>query len=144
MRLFGQQFFLRCFLLIFFALLTVPETAKADRTITSVELNGSAAGTLIVAPSATIEAEVFVTTTGNGSNSRWRSTSWTIDSVDYCYDHDPNHDTEGNYSEIFSITTPVTNGTYDIDFIAYRRNNCTQGESNTVTRQLEVTPHFHL
>lgn len=110
-----------------------PSIAYADRTITSVTLNGGSS--VSVAPSATISAVVNVTTNNTGS-SRWRGTGWLIASsppgADACIDH-TNHDNVGTYSETFNITAPSVSGTYNAYFIAYNNSNCDQNPSSTYT-----------
>ncbi|MCW8892168.1 MAG: LamG domain-containing protein, partial [Deltaproteobacteria bacterium] len=86
------------------------------------------AATVTVAPSTTISVNINVTTDGNGSNGRWRSTSWLLDGVFNCEDHS-DHNSAGTYSEIFNITAPATSGVYDVDFVAYRNDSCSQGAS---------------
>ncbi|MCW8859463.1 MAG: LamG domain-containing protein, partial [Deltaproteobacteria bacterium] len=86
------------------------------------------AATVTVAPSTTISVNINVTTDGNGSSGRWRSTSWLLDGVFNCEDHS-DHNSAGTYSEIFNITAPATSGVYDVDFVAYRNDSCSQGAS---------------
>ncbi|MDP2693815.1 MAG: hypothetical protein Q8O58_02950, partial [Gallionella sp.] len=119
---------------VFVGLFLFPAQAHADRTITSVTLNG--ASSVTVAPGATIAAAVNVTTDGSGSNARWRSTGWSISATApgavTCVDH-PNHDGAGAYSETFSITAPTTSGTYNAYFIGYNNDSCSSGASATRT-----------
>lgn len=136
-----------CCCVLLLAMVCFPETAIADRTITSVELDESASGILSVAPAADIAAEIFVTTTWWwGGNNDWGSTSWRIgDGPSVCVDHEPDHTSSGDYSEIFNLTAPVTAGTYSVNFVAYNNDQCSGGSgssSNTYTRQIEVTPVF--
>ena len=118
-----------------------PQLAEADRTITAVELDGNAGGTLTVDPSAVVTAELFVSTyEWFDRNVRWRSSSWRIDDgVLKCVNHS-NHNSAGTYSEQFAITAPANSGTHTVEFIAYSNDSCSSGESNSVTRQLVIAP----
>jgi hypothetical protein len=78
---------------------------------------------LTVPPGATIEVSLTVRLT-NGSD--WRSTSWAIDtSTPYGWEftciNTPNHTSNGTYTEIFNITAPDTNDTYNVYFRIRRR-----------------------
>lgn len=111
--------------------LSFPGSVFAARTINSATLNGSTSVT--VAPSASITAAVNVATTGSGAGARWRATSWRVGSgAITCVDH-PNHDSAGTYDESFAITAPASGGTYNVNFIAYDKDNCTGGPSSTFT-----------
>lgn len=144
MKLISQQSWMICFILILFGFIANPGAAEADRTITSVELDESASGTLMVNPSVAINTEVFVTTTGSGTNNDWLSTSWSIDGgTPNCVNH-PNHTIRGNFSETFNITAPATAGIYDVEFRAYNDNSCLSGESSVFPRQIEVVPPYPL
>ncbi|MCF8177017.1 MAG: hypothetical protein K9J74_00770 [Sulfuritalea sp.] len=127
-------------LLALVSLIWTPLDALADRTINSATLNGGASVT--VAPGATITAAVNVTTTGSGSNTRWRSTGWLISTTPpgsvTCVDH-PNHDVNGSFNETFSITAPLVAGTYSAYFIAYNNDSCSGGASTTYTLSNGVT-----
>lgn len=111
----------------------IPSVAYADRTVTSVTLNGGSS--VSVAPSATISAVVNVTTDSTGS-SRWRATGWLIASsppgANACFNH-TDHDSAGAYSEAFNITAPAVAGTYNAYFIAYSNSSCNQNPSSTYT-----------
>jgi uncharacterized repeat protein (TIGR01451 family) len=127
-------------LAVFISLMLLPLEAHAARTITSATLNGAASVT--VAPGAAITAVVNVTTDGSGSNARWRSTGWRIDTTApgtvTCVDH-TDHDSAGSYSETFNITAPAPAGTYNGYFIAYRNDTCDSDASNVFTMASAVT-----
>jgi len=103
--------------------------ALANRTITSVTVNGGA--TTTVAPGATITVVVNVTTNNTGS-SRWRCTSYSNLSGAGDIDH-ANHDNSGSYTETFTLTAPATPGTYSPSFVAYSDSGCSNNASNTYT-----------
>lgn len=119
------------YIIAFFVLISVfslyPAPVFAAKTIDSITLNGSASVT--VEPSASITAAVTVTTTG-GTN--WQSTTWTVNSVTTCVDH-ADHNTNGTYTESFTITAPANAGTYNASFVVYSNNACTTGASSTYT-----------
>lgn len=117
-------------LLLFISVLfLLASPVYADRIINSVTLNGSSSVT--VAPSASITTAVNVTTTTSGGPN-WNSTQWTVNGAPTCVDH-ANHTGAGTYSETFSITAPVSTGTYDASFIAYSNDTCSVGASSTYT-----------
>jgi hypothetical protein len=100
-----------------------------SRTIISATLNGHSM--VIVKPGAVISATVTVTTTGSGSSSYWRSTSWLIansQGTGTCVDH-PNHDPAGTYSETFFVVAPLAAGSYNAYFTAYSSETCGSGPS---------------
>ena len=115
-------------------LMVTGERADASRTINSVTLNGSSS--VSVAPGATITAAMNVTTTGSGSNNNWYSSGWRISTTPpgsvTCENHG-NHGSSGTYNESFSITAPVTPGTYNAYFIAYNNDSCSSGSSSVFT-----------
>jgi len=135
---FLRSLFIVCLSMVFLTLFA--SQSHAARVIDSVTLNGSPLVT--VSPSATISATVNVTTNGNGSDRRWRSTAWSIDTfppgATNCVNH-PNHNSAGSYSETFNITAPAAAGIYNIYFIAYRNDGCSQGASSAFTRTAAVT-----
>src|SRR3989475_1187726 len=113
------------------------------RTINSVSLNGGAAwtppspssngATVTVLPGATISTTIQVTTSGNGVQARWESTSWQIGSgAVNCVDHS-NHDSVGTFTETFNITAPSLTGTYSVSFIASSNDSCSQNPSTPLT-----------
>lgn len=101
----------------------------ATLTITSATLNGASSVTVV--PSSSITAVVNVTTTSGGS-ANWQGTSWTVNGSATCV-NTPNHNGAGSYSESFTITAPASEGTYDVSFIVYSNNACTQDASSTYT-----------
>ena len=106
-------------------------TFTDTRTINWVKLNGSTS--VIVSPSSPINVTINVTTTGTGSDARWRSTEYRIGSGSWtCEDH-PDHDSVGNYNESFTINAPSTSGVYNVSFRAYRDDSCSFGQSSTYT-----------
>lgn len=127
-----KQFLTLLTVTIFFSL---THQAQAGSTINSVTLNGE--DSITVSPGATVDAEINVTTWGQGSNDNWHSTSWQIGSNFNCVNHG-DHNNDGNYTEIINIVAPNTPGTYDISFIAYRDNNCNNGESNTYSLENSI------
>ncbi|WP_020675481.1 DUF6701 domain-containing protein [Geopsychrobacter electrodiphilus] len=119
--------------------LIIPCEGHADRTITSVTLDGG--NSVTVLPSATISATVNVTTDNVGVGGRirndWLSTAWRISTSPpgtmTCENHN-DHTRKGNYSETFNITAPAASGTYNIYFIAYNNDSCSSGDSATFSR----------
>ncbi len=125
---------------LFLVLMTLPlfypTSVYAARNINSATLNGGTSVT--VAPSASINAAVTVTTAGPGPTN-WGSTSWLIGSgTATCVNH-TDHSTAGTYVETFTITAPASNGVYNSVFIAYDDNACGTGASNTFTLPSSVT-----
>jgi MSHA biogenesis protein MshQ len=112
-------------LALFGGLALLSADALAQRTITSVTLNGGSSVT--VAPGGSITAVVQVTTAGNGSNARWRCTNWRIAATPpgtmTAEDHG-NHENAGSYTETFTVTAPATSGTYNAYFSANRADDC--------------------
>src|SRR5947208_912867 len=122
---------------------TAQTTFTDARSILSVSLNGGTAwtppspstngATVTVLPGATISTTIRVQTTGTGVNARWESTSWQIGSgAVNCVDHS-NHDSAGTFTETFNITAPSLTGTYNVSFIAYSNDSCSQNPSTTLT-----------
>jgi hypothetical protein len=125
--------FLFVALIVFFTL----TQAYADRTITSATVNGL--NTVTVGGGTNITVGINVTTTGNDSNARWRSTRWNLsDGSDGCIDHG-NYNSSGNHYENFNVTAPSNMGTYDLTLRAYRDNGCSQGQSPVYTLSDAVT-----
>ena len=109
------------------------------RTVNSATLNGGA--TVTVGPNGNITIIVSVTTTGNGNNSRWRSTGYRIGTgmgAMTCINH-TNHDNAGTNTETFTVTAPDTTGTYNVYIIAYSNDSCSQGDSTPLTLDNSVT-----
>ena len=104
--------------------------AHADRSITSVTLNGGSSVTVL--PGATITVKVNVTTTGSGTGNDWQSTSYRVSTASSgsftCYNHS-NTSSSGSYSLSYTITAPTTEGAYNLDLYAYSDNACSTGAS---------------
>src|SRR5437867_9382917 len=118
---------------------TAQTTFTDSPTILSVSLNGGTPWTppspstngapVTVLPGATISTTIQVQTTGTGAAARWRSTSWQIGSGGViCVNH-PDHDSAGTFAESFNVTAPSLTGTYNISFIAYSNDTCSQNPS---------------
>jgi len=103
-----------------------------SRVVNTVTLNGVA--TVTVGSGGTITIVVNVTTDNGGGNNDWQSTAWRIGNSGAftCVNH-ADHTTSGTYNETFTITAPVTPDTYNISFISYSNDTCTQGASTTFT-----------
>jgi len=92
-----------------------------------------------VTPNTTIEVDLTVERSGgsifNLDENDWGSSSWRIDGGDWvCNNHADHTFLNGTSSESFSITAPVTEGTYDVSFKAHRNDSCgSTGESNVFT-----------
>jgi len=105
---------------------------------TTLTANGTTVppGVLTVSPGATISATVSVTGATGGGSSSWGSTSWKVGTTappgTTCVN--TNDHTAGTNSESFSITAPITPGTYNAYFIAHSNNSC--GGTNSVTFSL--------
>ena len=111
--------------------LLLPQSIYAARTINSATLNGS--GSVTVGPTATITASINVTTSGSGTSNDWNSTRYQISGQSVvCVNH-TNHTSSGTFTENFTITAPGSPGTYDVSFIAYQNDTCTQNPSGTFT-----------
>lgn len=125
------RLFISCFVLSVCGIVfTTP--VYANRVINSVTLDGGA--TVSVAPAASISATVTVTTSGSGSQDNWFSTAWRIGTTGTmtCVNHN-DYNGDGTYSETFNITAPAATGTYNVYFVAYHNNGCSQGASSTYT-----------
>ncbi|RJX32417.1 MAG: hypothetical protein C4516_04095 [Oxalobacter sp.] len=112
--------------------------AQAARTIDSVTLNGGSS--VSVEPGTSITVSITVTTSGGDDN--WQSTGWRIanGAGGYtCVNH-ANHNTDGTYTETFTITAPTTEDIYNAYFVAYSNNTCSSGASvaNVMTDAVEV------
>jgi len=96
-------------------------SAQAARVINSVLLNG--ASTTTVTAGETIAVTMQVTTSGNGANNNWKSTSYTLDGSTTCVDTS-NSNGRNTYTKSFNITAPSAESSYTISFYAYRNNGC--------------------
>jgi hypothetical protein len=116
-----------------FAGVTVISITFTDSlTLTSATLDGGAS--TVVLPSATITAVVSET---NTAGSKWHSIGWRISTspttggTSGCYNN-ADHNTDGTFSESFSITAPDAEATYNAYFAAYTDNACSTGASPTL------------
>jgi|GEM_PF-3014814 len=96
-------------------------SAQAARVINSVLLNGSATTTIPAGETVTVTMEV--TTSGNGANNNWKSTSYTLDGSTICVDTSDSNG-RNTYTKNFNITAPSTDASYTISFYAHRNNGC--------------------
>jgi len=114
---------------------TAQTTFTDNRAITAATVDGSS--TTTVTPGATITASVTVnTTTSGGGGENWFSTSWiyatsspAINFNTPCADT-PDHTIAGTFTESFSTTAPLTPGTYNAYFLAWRTASCGNNQSN--------------
>ncbi len=102
-------------------------SANAGRVINSVLLNGSA--TTIVTGGSTVTVTMQVTTSGNGANNRWKSTSYTLDGSTICV-NTADKSGSGTYTNNFDITAPSADGNYSVSFYAHRNNGCSPGNDS--------------
>jgi MSHA biogenesis protein MshQ len=128
------KFIIVLLLTLLFSLLSV--NSFADRVINSVTLNSGTSVT--VNAGDTISVSINVTTSGSGSDRRWRCTDYTLNGSTTDEDHG-NHDSSGTYTETFNITAPASSGTYDFDVIAYRDDSCSQSASSTFSLASAIT-----
>lgn len=108
-------------------LLMLAAPVHAARVINSVTLDGGA--TTTVTPGSTVTVSLTVTTSGNGSNDDWDSTSYTLNGVTTCV-NTPNHNGDGTYTESFTVTVPAAVGSYSISFYAHRNGSCNPGSDS--------------
>ena len=121
------------------ALLLVGE-AHAARVINGVTLNG--ASNITVSPGDIINVSMTVTTNGSGWDDNWRSSGWRISTTPpgaITCENTANHNSDGTYTENFTITAPATAGVYNAYFIAYADNGCGFLASATYTMSLAIT-----
>jgi MSHA biogenesis protein MshQ len=107
-------------------LLAAAGRAHAGATVNAITLNG-AAPPVSVDGGTTIAVSLTVTTTGTGSNGRWRSTGYIIGGAgEICIDvPNPNNaENAGTYTRTFNIQAPATNGTYDFSVNIYGGDGC--------------------
>lgn len=103
-----------------------------NKKIQSAMING--ASSISVPADTLITASLTVQTGGgSGDDKDWESTKYQIEGQTAICENTPNHVASGTNIESFSITTPSSLGTYDINFWAYSDNNCSSGESNINT-----------
>ncbi|MEK7509900.1 MAG: immunoglobulin-like domain-containing protein [Patescibacteria group bacterium] len=123
-----------------------PAAAFANMSFTSSTLDGGNSTT--VAPSASVSVSLTVNLT---SGDDWRSTGWRIaDELNsngsgggaYTCIDTPDHNTSSgshSFTETFSITAPVIEDTYDVQFKAYDQNGCSGSPSVFVHKNNGIT-----
>lgn len=103
--------------------------ALAGRTFNSATVDGGSVTT--VAPGASITAVANVSTSGSDDN--WQCTSWAIATsspgTPTAVNHG-NHNSDGSYSESFTMTAPSAAGTYNVYFVAYSNDACSSGSAS--------------
>jgi cysteine-rich repeat protein len=112
-------------------------TALAARTTTSATLNGGSSVTVL--PDASITAAVTGTLS---SGDDWHSTGWQIRISEGSYNcvNTPDHDSNGIYTETFTITAPSTPGVYNVYFrISGSNSNCGSEKGTVLTMSNAVT-----
>ena len=116
--------------------------APTELTIVSVTLNGGASVT--VTPGASITVNITVTTLPTRN---WNTTGWRISTADAgpftCADvPNPDRNGIGTFSESFTITAPLTAGTYNAYFIASNSGSCAGSTSavGAISSGITVTP----
>ncbi|MEO5895690.1 MAG: S8 family serine peptidase, partial [Vicinamibacterales bacterium] len=105
----------------------------AAAIVMSATLNG--AGTVTVAPSASISAAVTVRSQNDNANNVVGSIGWRISTAPgamTCVDV-LDVSNQNNQVRTFNITAPAIGGTYNAYFIAYSDNACTSNASSTLT-----------
>ncbi len=129
----GLMRLMRCGLLLL--ALFASQVAFAALNFTSVTLDGGVS--VNVPPGASISVTVNLRTTGGTD---WRSTSWRIGSgTATCVNH-ANHDSNGDFSETFTITAPTTLGTYNLTLVAGSNNSCGGTTVTTTLNNSIVVP----
>jgi len=119
-----------------FLLLLLSFQSYAGRIINSVTLSPNPASI-----GDTVSVSISVTGTGSGNTTRWRSTSYSVDGgSDVCVNTDNFRSTslETDTFDISGLTS--TSGTYEIDFTAYRGNECNDDDSDVYSTTLTVAP----
>jgi len=114
-------------LLFLFLLGGVGSLAHAGRTINSVLIDDNTSVT--VEGGDTVGVVIEVSTSGNGSNDNYDSTSYTLDGQTTCVDTS-DHSSDGTYTESFNVTAPSSDGSYTISFYAHRNANCSNGNDS--------------
>jgi hypothetical protein len=104
----------------------------ANRTINSVTLNNASSVTVVPGDFVTLVVNVTTDNSGGNNPTRWRGTGWLISATPpgtlTCWNH-TDHDSAGTYSENTTIQVPMTPGTYNVYFVAYRNDGCSSGAS---------------
>lgn len=106
--------------------------AFAAATINSATVNGGS--TVTVGPGDSITAAVNAT--GSSDPNKWESTGWAISTTptgSYSCQNTPKHDNGSAATESFSITAPLTAGTYNAYFKVFSDNGCSSNASATTT-----------
>jgi len=116
-------------------------TFTDDRAVNWVTLNGgdqwtppspsSNGDSVTIAPSATITIVLTVTT---DDNSDWLCTSWDIEGPGNSGsdNFEPDHTSNGQFTETFVITAPNTPGIYDLMLQTRSNDACTSGSSGSI------------
>jgi uncharacterized repeat protein (TIGR01451 family) len=119
------------------ALILFPTIVFAARTITSITVNGNTSAT--VAPGASINAKVYVTTT---SGSSWKSTRYQIEGESSVCLNTTDYTTNGAYNEPFSITAPSSEGTYNLEVRVYQDNGCSGSYGSQTLNNAIIIKHL--
>jgi len=104
--------------------------AHATLVVNSATVDGGA--TTTVAAGATISLSITVTSSGGGASNDWFATGWLIANASgalTCFNH-ADYTSSGTYTETFDITAPATAGTFNVYLVAYRKDDCTGGNSS--------------
>jgi len=112
-------------------------TFTDSRTTVSATLNGSSS--VSVYPGASITAAVMATLTGGDD---WHSTGWRIatSTGTYTCANTNDHDSNGTFTESFTINAPNTPGTYNAYFrISGSNSNCGNDTGTVLTLSNAVT-----
>lgn len=105
-------------------------TFTDSREVVSITVNGSSSVTVYPDQQVTVSVTVNTDWWWYGDDD-WRSTAWRLGNGSWtCVDH-ANHNSQGSHNESFSITSPLSDGTYDLQIRAYNNDSCTSGQSDT-------------
>ncbi|AAZ26356.1 LamG domain-containing protein [Colwellia psychrerythraea] len=100
--------------------------AQAARVINSVLLNGNT--TTNVAAGETVTVTMEVTTSGNGANANWKSTSYKFNDEPVICENTNDKNGRGTYTNTFEITAPLNGGSYNVSFYAHKNGSCNPGD----------------
>ncbi|MDH3220457.1 MAG: immune inhibitor A [Gammaproteobacteria bacterium] len=103
--------------------------ANAALAVDSATVDGGA--TTTVTAGSSISLSITVTTSGGGASNDWGATGWLIANASgplTCVNH-ADYTASGTYTETFNITAPATAGTFNVYLVAYRRDDCSGGDS---------------
>lgn len=125
------------FNLSFYGVFVAPKTVEAAADTTSATVDGSS--NTVVAPGASITVAMNVHTYGSGSDDNWHSSRYLIEGGSWHCVNTPDHNSDGNYTESFTITAPNTPGTYDLSVRAYNGDNCSSGGGSTKVLHNAIT-----